>query len=186
MADTPTGQERTELATPRRRQKARERGNVARSMEVSSVVVFAAGILGLHFQGPHLAREAERLFLAIAASLPHLDITPAWATTTAHSVTHTLAITILPFAGLIAAAGIAAQLCQVGPMFTFEPLKPQWERISPLQGMKRIFSKRSLVEAAKSLVKIAIVGALIVWALADAPERLLALSSMEVAASYAE
>jgi len=185
MVDTP-GQERTELATPRRRQKARERGNVARSMEVSSVVVFSAGILGLHFQGPHIAREAERLFLSVVSSLPKLDITTAWVGPMAHSVSRTLAITILPFAGLVAAAGIAAQLSQVGPMFTLEPLKPQWERISPLQGMKRIFSKRSVVEAAKSLIKIAIVGALIVWALADAPERLLALSSMDVAASYAE
>ena len=77
MAESQSGQDRTELATPRRREHARERGNVARSLEVSSVVAFAAGILGLHALGPDIAgglaagnRFAETLELfAIAASL---------------------------------------------------------------------------------------------------------------------
>jgi flagellar biosynthetic protein FlhB len=71
-------------------------------------------------------------------------------------------------------------------MFTTEPLRPQWERISPAQGLRRIFSTRSLVELVKSMAKIGIVVALIFWALADAPARLLPLSSVEVSASYQE
>ncbi len=186
MAESSTGQERSELATPRKRQKARERGNVARSTELSSVVVFATSILALQFFGPRMAAESAALFRRAVYALPSIQITPEAILPGTALLARILGGLILPIAGLIMAASVAAQFVQVGPLFTFQPLQPQLTRISPATGFKRIVSKRSLVELGKSLAKIAIVGALLASALIDAPSRLLALATMDVSAAYGE
>lgn len=184
MAES-TGQERSELATSRKRQQARERGNVARSMEVSSVVVFVASLLGLHHFMPQMAETAAGLFRRAILSLPNLELTPDTVLPGATAIARIFAVLVLPFAGLVAGASILSQVVQVGPLFTLQPLQPKWERISPIAGFKRIVSKRSVVELVKSLVKIGIVGALLVGALIDAPTRLLALATADLSGAYA-
>jgi flagellar biosynthetic protein FlhB len=60
--------------------------------------------------------------------------------------------------GLLIVAGVGASLMQTGPVFSFEPLKPDFDRINPAAGLKRLFSARLLFEAAKSLVKLGVFG----------------------------
>jgi flagellar biosynthetic protein FlhB len=185
VAEGNTGQERTEVATPRKRQRAREQGNVARSMEISSVVVFAAGLLGLHFLGPDVVGNLAALVRMRLGAVAEAGITPDMIPALATEAGMAIAIAVLPIAGLVALAGITAQIVQVGPLVSLGPLRPRWERISPAAGLKRIFSKRALVELLKSLLKIAIVAGLIVGTLADAPHRLLDLATLEPAAAFA-
>jgi flagellar biosynthetic protein FlhB len=66
--------------------------------------------------------------------------------------------TALPVMMIIAIISLAANLLQVGFVFSFEPLMPQLDRINPISGFQRLFSLRSLVELVKSLCKIAIIG----------------------------
>ncbi len=185
MAESNTGQDRTELATPRRREKARQEGNVARSLEVSSVVVFAVGLFGLHAIGPDIMSGLATVVSTRLGSVGRTTIAPEMIPGLAQDAVRAMAVAVLPLAGIIALAGVAAQLGQVGPLFTLQPMRPKWERISPIAGIKRIVSKRALVELVKSLIKIAIVAGLIVGTLADAPERLLDLATLEPAASFA-
>jgi flagellar biosynthetic protein FlhB len=185
VAESTSGQDRTELATPRRRERARERGNVARSMEISSVVVFTAGILGLHAFGPSITGGLAELLRGTFATCAGTAVSADSLPTQAADAARTLALAVLPLAGLVALAGIVSQVVQVGVLFTTQPLEPQWERVSPIAGFKRIVSKRSLVELLKSIAKIGIVAALVVGTLADAPRRLFDLSAMEPAAAFA-
>ncbi|MEZ5065297.1 MAG: flagellar biosynthesis protein FlhB [bacterium] len=183
MAES-TGQERTESATPRRRQKAREEGNVARSMEVNSVIVLVAGLAGLAALGPrmteHTGALTTDLFRALAQPLDE-----GLAVTLAHRVATTFAWVICPFAGVVALAGLGANLAQTGIVLSGKPLMPKPDRLSPLTGLKKIFSKRGMAELAKSLIKVAVVGAAVGWALFRTLESFFPLVGMEVAPGYA-
>jgi flagellar biosynthesis protein FlhB len=69
---------------------------------------------------------------------------------------------LAPIFGLLTLSGIVAALIQVGPMFTSHPIRPDFSKISPMRGLGRIFSTQALVEFAKGLAKLAVVGT-VVW-----------------------
>jgi len=185
VADDPSGQERTEAATPRRRQMARAEGNVARSTEVVSVVGLAAGLAGLALLGERFAAGLALLLRQHLGDLAAISVDPSTIGPMAASVLGAVAVLLLPFAALVGLAGVGASVAQNGFLFTGKPLAPKFSRISPAQGMKRLFSKRSLVELAKALVKIAVVGGVVAWTLIHAAPAFVPLVVAPPGASYA-
>ncbi len=87
---------------------------------------------------------------------------------------------VLPFVALLVAAALAINYAQVGVIFTLKPLEPKANRISPLSGLKRIFSSRGLVELAKGLFKVAVVTAITYWTIAGEMNNLIALVDSSV------
>ncbi len=155
-------QERTEPATPRRRQEARRKGQVARTVELGSALILLTGFSALYLMAPGAAREIaasttrfwEDALAGFArvepGNIPSLFLEMIW-----------IAVRFAaPLALAVMAVGLGAQLLQVGFLTSTEPLKPQWRRIDPVSGFKRIFSKRAAVELVKATVKIVIVGGL--------------------------
>ena len=149
--------ERTEPATPRRREQARQRGQVARSADLSLALVVLAAALVLQAGARLVVGDVLRLSDRVwGGELWQAELTPSrlWAVAWE-------ALTALRGVGLIAAgvAGVAllAQLAQVGVLATGYPLVPQWSRIDPLAGLRRLFSVRSVVELGKGLAKAAAV-----------------------------
>lgn len=153
-------QERTEPATPRRIQRARSRGQVARSPELAAALGLLGGYLALRVSGPYawqwllgLARDAWGggwwgAPVLEPADLPGLSL---------RTLLTTAAVAGPP---LVAAAlvGLAANLAQVGFVLTGQPLVPDLSRLNPLLGLQRLLSRRALVDLAKALLKVAIVG----------------------------
>jgi flagellar biosynthetic protein FlhB len=172
------GQERTETATPRRREKAREEGQVARSVEVASVLVLIAGMLGLAAFGARMTETTGNLLRASLAGIGDVSLSEASAAGMAVSVTRTLGGILAPFVALVALAGLGAHLAQVGVLITLKPLQPKFDRMSPASGIKRIFSKRGGMELAKSILKLMIVGAIVSWTMLSAADELLPLMSV--------
>ena len=150
-------QEKSEQATPKRREESRKKGQVARSTELSSVAILAAGLLVLSAMGPHVYHRLGNFMVDLFTNGLTIQIDPLnfrlYALTWASHYFRIVAPIIL----LIAAAALAVNLAQVGILFTGEPLTPKFDRLSPLKGIKRIFSSRGLVELAKGLFKVAIV-----------------------------
>lgn len=150
--------ERTESATPKRREEARKRGQVARSVEMSTAVVLlgAWGLINL-FGGSMAGR-----LLGFAQALWNSGPTQEWSPEGMRQLLLRTLGTVVLTAGPIALGGmllgVAANLVQVGLLFTWEPLTPNFGRLNPLEGLKRIFSRRSLIELVKSLTKMGLVG----------------------------
>lgn len=149
---------RTEQATPRRRLDARRRGQVARTAELGTALELIAAFVLIAGLSRFIAGQAmaytrwmigeratgEPLTQAVAY---RLGIEAVW-----------WAVRIAgPVAGLVLVVGLLSQLVQIGFLATLEPLKPKWERIDPLAGLRRIFSARAVVELLKAMVKVAIV-----------------------------
>lgn len=150
------GDSRTEAPTPRRREQARRKGQVARSREISSVAILLAGLVVLSHQASDLlARHravASEAFLQVAMR----DERPEAVLALAGSLVSAGAMTIAPLVVAVTVVGVAVDLAQVGPMLSLEPIKPDVGRINPINGLNRLWSARSLVELAKSIVKLGV------------------------------
>ncbi|MBM3278002.1 MAG: flagellar biosynthesis protein FlhB [Candidatus Handelsmanbacteria bacterium] len=150
-------QERTEQATPRRREEARNQGQVARSSELCSVAILLAGLLALSGLGAYMYRALAQFTTRMLTDgfTIQLDLAnaPAYILDWAGLTTQVAAPLII----VLAAVALLINFAQVGAIVTGKPLEPKFNRISPLSGIKRLFSARGLVELIKGLFKIAII-----------------------------
>lgn len=151
-------QEKTEQATPRRRDEARRKGQVARSQELNSSVVLLSALIGLHFMGGTVLQRLMAFMTRILSEGPSIDVSPASFPLYVVDWSRAYFFSVFPVILVVGAAGLAISLGQVGFMINEEALQPKFSRLNPLPGLKRLVSKRSLFELVKGILKIGIVG----------------------------
>ncbi len=155
------GQERTEEATPKKLRKARERGEVARSSDLTAALLLAVAAAGVAYAGPQLARtlHANALESFHAAARPHLssgELIDALGRCAERA-----ASACAPLLIVLCGCALAFTYLQVGPVLSLEPLTPKLERLNPVAGFKRLFATReTYIELAKSALKLGGVGGL--------------------------
>jgi flagellar biosynthetic protein FlhB len=164
-------EERTEAATPRRLQKAREEGKVPVSRELTGLAGLVAVSLTLVMAAPGIAHDMTlrlSIFLARAHEL-------SLGAPVARLAGQVWLASAAPFVLAAMFAGIAVVLIQTRFLLSGKALKVDISRINPGAGLKRLFGADSLVEAGKSLVKVAVL-AVVLWRvlLADLPGLMLA------------
>ncbi|KXG77628.1 Flagellar biosynthetic protein FlhB [Fervidicola ferrireducens] len=151
-------QEKTERATPRRRQKARERGQVFSSRELVSTLVLLAGLVTIKVYGSYLLENtASYLKHVLIENFLKKDFSFDDICEVLYSSTVLFIKLVVPIGMGTVLTGIVANLAQVGFVFSLEPLSPKLERISPVEGFKRIFSKKGLIEFVKSVMKLTLI-----------------------------
>lgn len=180
MADS-TQEDRTEEASPRRLQQARERGQIPRSRELVSMSLVIGGALGMLLLGPSLAEflgQTMRQALQRAAS-PVDDQLPGLL----GDALGAGAGTLLPVIGLLAVAAAGASVVVGGWNFTVQGIEWRAERLDPLKGLGRLFSTQGLIETVKGLLKVGVIGTIGFVAFRQAIPQLpaLALSALPVA-----
>ena len=153
MAEESIG-DRTEPATPRKREEARRRGQVARSADLSAAAVLLAGVAAVEIFGSGLAGG---LVSSVSGALGNLPSEEGDAMARFGASFGSVAMGFLPFVLLVVAAGLAVNLAQVGFLFTAAPLAPDPSRLDPVAGFRRILSGRSFVRLLGGLLKVAAV-----------------------------
>lgn len=151
-------QEKTEQPTHKRLEDARKKGQVAKSMEINSAMILLTGLVILTlFGGMMLARmlTAQRF---IFSQVGQIQITPDLIPGYLLSGARTMVVVLLPIMLPIVLVGIAVNLLQFGFVFSLYSIQPKLDKLSPIQGLKRLFSRRSLIELIKNVLKILIVG----------------------------
>lgn len=151
--------EKTELPTPKRLREARERGQVVRSSEVTSVLLLAVIALVAGWLMMRLGVDFRDLLKAM--SVVEVETFPTALRQIGLKALRILLWHTLILAGITLLVGIVANVSQVGFLFTFAPLKPSFERISPLQGWRRICSWHNLFELFKNILKTGFLGYLV-------------------------
>ncbi|MDI3257241.1 MAG: flagellar biosynthesis protein FlhB [Kyrpidia sp.] len=153
-------EEKTEAPTPRRRQEARKEGQVARSADLTASLVLLAAVVALRAFGPAWMDEWRDFFAQFVAADPDRfstgDGLVAWVT---GHVVGAFANLVL-FLALLAGVGLLTGFVQVGGLAAFKAVAPQWKRVSPGEGLKRLFSLRSVVEGVKLVLKLTVLGAI--------------------------
>ena len=147
------GEDRTEAATPRRLQRARETGHIPISREVSSLAGLGAAWLILALVGPSLGHSLLGRLEAMLTAPPQVSVAPALM-----ACCLTGALVAGPIVLGVLLASTVGTLLQTGLAFNPGALRPDFGRLSPLQGLKRLFGTAGLIEAGKATVKLAVLG----------------------------
>jgi flagellar biosynthesis protein FlhB len=162
--------EKTEKATPKRRSDERKKGRVAKSQDINTAFLLLFVLILLAVYGSAMKDNMLGLFQHAFTEFINWDLTEK-------SVFELFKESLIEFAKIVGPvmliamiAGVASNLMQIGFLFTTEPLKFDLKKIDPIQGAKRIFSIRALVELLKSLLKITVIGTVtfvIIWQFKD-------------------
>jgi len=153
------GQEKTEAPTEKKRRESREEGQVAFSKELSSAALLAGIVLTLVATSPLILDSFRELMTRIFRQMvfaDELSINSVYALT--GEILTTLLPAFTPFIAVIVFVAIFASVIQVGVQITFKAISPKFSKLSPLTGIKRLFSSQSLAEFLKSMAKMIIVG----------------------------
>jgi flagellar biosynthetic protein FlhB len=158
MSEQPEKDEKQFEASAQKIRKAREDGNVFKSQEIVSVVSLSLAIGMLAFGGMAGIRVMKGMFAASFQTAPQIILTEDSLIPVLFATTGKVALALTPFVLSLMVAGVAMSVAQSGWNVSMKPLMPKVDRISPLKGMKRIFSSRGLFSAGKSFAKVAVVG----------------------------
>lgn len=144
--------DKTEQPTPKRKQDERKKGNVAKSKEVSNAITLAAGVFTIFI----LADSGIRYLKMFIASFLKLDFTTELSSNFAGGLLkegiYVFVKIFFPVACVVMVFGIVSHVIQSGLLFSKEALKPKFSKINPIEGLKNMFSQRSLVSLIKNTV----------------------------------
>jgi flagellar biosynthetic protein FlhB len=158
MAEESGSGERTEAPSAKRREDFRKKGQVAQSREVQTAALFTLCLLFWLFYLPTFWRNFTALVQHVWQSGGSFDITPASIIILAKFVVGKMALLLAPLFLLVLIVGFFSTLFQIGWLLTPTPLIPDFAKLNPITGMGRFFSRKSLVEIIKSLIKVTLVG----------------------------
>ncbi|MFC4291056.1 flagellar biosynthesis protein FlhB [Sphingorhabdus arenilitoris] len=148
--------DKSEEATPFKLKKAREKGNVARSLDLGFFAALAAAFAFFWIGGISLFFAVAQISTKLFISAGQIDLGPSNYPHLIGTLFAVIAFPLLAFGGSLFLVALFLDFMQVGPLFSTTPLKPDFNRINPAKGLKRIFSKRALIEAFKALMKLLI------------------------------
>ena len=175
--------EKTEAATDKRIERAREEGKVAQSRELSTFVELMAAVLVMMSLGGFFS---EKLMATMRKSFVFernmaFDPTLMWAQLTQELTT--IMIALLPLFGVMVVAALAGPLLMSGWNLSWKALSPNFGKFNPINGIKRIVSMNGLVELIKSLLKVILLGGIAAWVIWGFRNDLFALVSEPIESS---
>lgn len=163
MSDTSGGENRTERATPRRLEKAREEGSVVRAHAVAGAAVLIAGAGMLTLAGGKLIELLEsslRIGLTLQSEMMR---DPERLIAAAGDIAWPALLILVPFMLILAVIAFAADLLIGGWIVSPVPITPDFTRIDPLKGFGRLFSQAALAEIVKAIAKFIVIGVIAAW-----------------------
>lgn len=158
--------EKTERATPKKRNDSRKKGQVAKSQDINVAIGLLAVVFFLSMAGSYLLKIALSIFEHSFQTYILMDLTEENTFMILIELIIEVAKFMVPIMLVALVAGVAANYLQIGFLFSTEAIQFKLEKIDPIKGFKRIFSLRSVVEFLKSILKISIVGIitfLVIW-----------------------
>jgi len=182
MAEENEGASKTEEPTPQKLQKAREKGDVAKTQDLSGVFVLASTAAVLTALGGWMARNIAIAMLPFLEHPDQYSLHGGGGLAVAKKALSACAPVMLILLLVASIAGVAGHLVQTGVMFTPEKLKPDWKKVSPMGGLKRMFGLDSLIQFARSLLKVVVTAWVAWWAVRPHAAELQNLAALEPAA----
>ena len=157
MAENDTG-ERTEEATPRRREEARKKGQVVRSRELVTAAITIGGAAGVWLLGGDLAMEMEQLTRGVFTQAGEGIDTPSRMVAAFGEAALMALLASMPILLLLWVLGLASSIAVGGLSFSAEALQPKFDRLSPAKGLGRMFGVQALIELVKAAGKFIVLG----------------------------
>ncbi|MCX7817080.1 MAG: flagellar biosynthesis protein FlhB [Syntrophales bacterium] len=157
MPERDQGQERTEKATPKRREEAHKKGQVSRSRELSSVAILGAALVYFYFQAQEVTRKLMKLTVRLLTDSTRTEINVQNVTSLFMDLSYQFIVLVFPILAVVVLVALIVNLIQVGFLFSPVLLIPDLSKINPLRGIRQLFGFRSLIELAKGSLKIVVI-----------------------------
>ncbi len=175
--------EKTEQPSERRLEQSREKGQVARSRELSTFAVLLAGGATLWFMGSSLTRHLTGLLHDGLSFKQELAFNPALMIPRLYDFSVEMLLAFAPLFLAMLLAALFSPLLLNGWLFSAQSLQPQFSRMNPISGIARMFSMHSLVELGKAVAKSLVVGGVATWVIWHNKDEVMALSSQSLSAA---
>lgn len=173
--------DKTEEATPKKREEARKKGQVAWSQEMSMSTLLIAAVLALEVIGSVILDSLEAGLKSGLTVRRHEHSDVEWFTTTVSDALFAVLPGVLPFMTLLVVFAFVSGIMQIGFKASWEKLAPNLDKLNPISGFKRILSLQGLVKAGLAVLKISVLGVVLWIALASEVEALLVLPELPFA-----
>ncbi|MBP1991322.1 flagellar biosynthesis protein FlhB [Paenibacillus eucommiae] len=176
--------EKSEPATPKKRQESRKKGQVAKSMDLPAAFILFFVFLSFYLFGGFMKDKLVHVFRHIYQSELLMDVSTGNVLVLFSSLAVECLILLAPimlFAMIIAVLG---NYLQIGVMFTGEPLMMKFNKINPIEGFKRLFSMRVVVDFLKSMLKMSIIGYVVYTTLWGRKEEILKMGHLPLEAAF--
>ncbi len=181
MSDKPDDSQKTEEPTAKRLEDAHKKGDVAKSQEVSNWFILAAGAAALAFMVDGTTSKLTNALMPFLET-PHLiPMNGPHIVEAARILIFDLISALSYPLGIFILAALAGNMIQHQPVFTTEKMQPKLEKLSPVSGFKRIFGTMALVNFAKGIAKLTLVGVIAFAIVATEQELLMTILRFEVA-----
>ncbi len=165
-------QEKTEPATPKRREELRKQGRVAKSVEITSAAALLGGTLIIYMLGGQFVNQMSALLKEFLSLSTGTELNQDNIVALAGGLTYRFLVILAPYLLIIMLVGILSNVAQFGFLFTLKPLTQNVSALNPLKGMKKLgFSQQAMIELLKSVLKVSMVGLIGYLAVSDLVER---------------
>ena len=172
--------EKTEKATPKKRQDSRKKGQVAKSQDINTAINMIAVFAVLALMGSYMYEQIIGLMIDFFQNRMLEEITAGNIEVMLLDILKMMGLTLAPVLAIAVVAGVLSNVMQVGFMFSPESIQFKLDKLDPIKGAKRIFSIRALVELLKSILKISIVGFVAFYVLFKRMDEIMVLTQISV------
>ena len=162
MADDKDESQQTEEPTQRKLDQAAEHGDVIKSQEVTTLIALLGGTLTIAMFAPSAALDLMRLFRVFIAEPETIAVDSGSLRVLMAGLLIKIGVIVGPFFAMMIASGLAANLIQNRPHVSFDHIKPDLAKLSPLKGFKRMFGMDGIINIVKGMIKMGIV-AMAIW-----------------------
>lgn len=170
--------EKTEPATPKKRQEARQKGQVAKSMDLPAAFILFFSFLSFYMLGGFMKEHMLSLFQSIFYDYLLMKISVDNAMQFFQSLLYEAMLILGPIFLLTMLIAVLSNYLQIGFLLSGDPLKMKFSKINPLEGVKRLFSLRAVVDFLKSMLKMTIIGVVVYMTLMSEKEDILMLAQL--------
>ena len=158
MADDQDKSQQTEEPTGKRLEQARENGDVVKSSELTTFILLGGGTLAIAMFGKYTAMGLARSLSMFLQQPEAMSVDGAGLSAMMRALLPQVAMVLAPFFAVMIAAGLTGHVLQSRPGFSFDKIVPDFSKVSPLAGFKRMFGVEGWMNLLKGLAKIAVVG----------------------------
>ncbi len=152
-----SSQDKTEQPTGKKLEDARQKGNVPQSREVPSVLILSGSVAVLFFAGSWMLGRLTEIMRGMYQRAGTMTMAPETMHTLLWEIFLNSVVILIPLMLVVITAGVFGNVAQFGFLITGEKLTPNLAKLNPISGLKKLVSLRSLVELAKSIVKLVII-----------------------------
>jgi len=173
--------DRNEAATPYKLEKAKEKGQVGKSADMVSALVFTVAIVYFYWKGWDGLLAQFRYDHALLTHAGRIDASGANLWHLLGGMVGDSLIMLVPFFGALVITAIVANMMQTGPILSMEPVKPDFDRLNPVNGLKKLFAMRTLFDGARAIVKLLLLTLVVYYALKSLVPQFFHLAAMSPA-----